>query len=187
MLENGFDSAINEAKEIAENIGVEPKFPIKREMLSDEAYKGEHPWTAIQIMEFAKEMDIISPRALKINGPALQPDIHFPKGLTLISNELDYADFIAIVYEYGVILPMYVDHFGNTNMQEWLEEHKEEVVDNIVEEVLDGAGVAIWMMRMKMKMKMRMRMKIRMTMGLGDMDVDEDEDNHSSPYFIKKR
>ncbi|XP_052624955.1 uncharacterized protein LOC111902792 [Lactuca sativa] len=162
IWENGFNSAINEAKEIAENIGVEPKFPIKRvhsrkkqfdeipntereqqssqenfrtdyfivivdmalnqlrsrfeqmqhfesifgflfdglklkslfddelkkcckkletsltngedldidgndlfielqvlqEMLSDEAYKGELPWTAIQIMEFAKEMDM---------------------------------------------------------------------------------------------------------------------------------
>ncbi|KAL7604442.1 hypothetical protein Lser_V15G20053 [Lactuca serriola] len=160
--ENGFDTAINEAKNIAENIGVEPKFPIKRvysrkkqfdevpntereqqssqekfrtdyfivivdmaltqlrsrfeqmqhfesifgflfddsklksllddelkkcckkletsltngeeldidgkdlfielqvlqEMLPDEAYKGELPWTAIQIMEFAKEMDM---------------------------------------------------------------------------------------------------------------------------------
>ncbi|XP_023733928.2 uncharacterized protein LOC111881766 [Lactuca sativa] len=162
IWENGFDSAINEAKEIAKNIGVEPKFPIKRvysrkkqfdeipnsereqkssqenfktdyfivivdmtlnqlrsrfeqmqhfksifgflfdglklkslfddelkkcckkletsltnsedldidgkdlfielqvlqEMLSDEAYKGELPWTAIQIMAFAKEMDM---------------------------------------------------------------------------------------------------------------------------------
>ncbi|KAL7618138.1 hypothetical protein Lser_V15G01532 [Lactuca serriola] len=116
IWENGFDTAINEAKNIAENIGVEPKFPIKRvysrkkqfdevpntereqqssqekfrtdyfikletsltngeeldidgkdlfielqvlqEMLPDEAYKGEFPWTAIQIMEFAKEMDM---------------------------------------------------------------------------------------------------------------------------------
>ncbi|KAL7615881.1 hypothetical protein Lser_V15G02297 [Lactuca serriola] len=99
IWENEFDSAINEAKEIAENIGVEPKFPIKhlkslfddelkkcckkletsltngedldingkdlfielqvlQEMLPDEAYKCELHWTAIQIMEFAKEMDM---------------------------------------------------------------------------------------------------------------------------------
>ncbi|XP_052620984.1 uncharacterized protein LOC111890008 [Lactuca sativa] len=127
IWENGFDTAINEAKNIAENIGVETKFPIKhmaltqlrsrfekmqhfesifgflfdgsklksllddelkkcckkletsltngeeldidgkdlfielqvlQEMLSDEAYKGELPWTAIQIMEFAKQMDM---------------------------------------------------------------------------------------------------------------------------------
>ena len=31
---------------------------VLQEMLPDEAYKGELPWTAIQIMEFAKEMDM---------------------------------------------------------------------------------------------------------------------------------
>nr|KAJ0224026.1 hypothetical protein LSAT_V11C200086230 [Lactuca sativa] len=41
-----------------------------------------------------------------------QPNIHFPK-----------------------------DHFGNNNMQEWLEEHREEVIDNIMEEVIDDAGL----------------------------------------------
>ncbi|CAI9286867.1 unnamed protein product [Lactuca saligna] len=45
----------------------------------------------------------------------------------------------SIAYECGVILPVYVDHFGNSNMQEWLDEHKEEIVDNIEEEVIDGA------------------------------------------------
>lgn len=44
------------------------------------------------------------------------PDINFPKGLRLIWNELDYAAFIAIAYEY-VELTMCVDHFGNTNMK----------------------------------------------------------------------
>ncbi|CAI9300974.1 unnamed protein product [Lactuca saligna] len=45
-----------------------------------------------------------------------QPDIDFQKGLTLIRNENNYDEFIAIAYECGVILPIYVDHFGNTNM-----------------------------------------------------------------------
>ncbi|CAI9270917.1 unnamed protein product [Lactuca saligna] len=89
-----------------------------------------------------------------------QPNIHFPKGLTLILNEFDYVDFIAIAYECGAILPMYVDHFGNTSMHEWLEEHKEEVVDSIVEEVLDGLGIV--------------------------KEIKTNEDNHNRPYFIKK-
>ncbi|CAI9285970.1 unnamed protein product [Lactuca saligna] len=45
-----------------------------------------------------------------------QPNVDFPKGLTLISNDPNYFDFIAIAYECGVILPMHVDHFGNSNM-----------------------------------------------------------------------
>ncbi|CAI9304458.1 unnamed protein product [Lactuca saligna] len=32
-------------------------------------------------------------------------------------------------------------HFGNSNIQEWLDEHKDDVVGNIDEEVLDGAGL----------------------------------------------
>ncbi|CAI9286589.1 unnamed protein product [Lactuca saligna] len=63
------------------------------------------------------------------------PSIDFPIGLRLISNELDYAKFIAIAYERGVEIPMYVDHFGKTNMYEWLDEEIEEVVDNTKEEV----------------------------------------------------
>ncbi|CAI9268157.1 unnamed protein product [Lactuca saligna] len=47
-----------------------------------------------------------------------QPDIDFPKGLTLISNDPNYFDFIAIAYECGDILLMYVDHFGNSNMHD---------------------------------------------------------------------
>ncbi|CAI9298902.1 unnamed protein product [Lactuca saligna] len=70
-----------------------------------------------------------------------QPDIDFPKGLTLICNDPDYYDFIEIAYECGVILPMYVDHFGDSNIQEWLDEHKDEFVGNVEEEVLDGAGL----------------------------------------------
>ncbi|CAI9281609.1 unnamed protein product [Lactuca saligna] len=70
-----------------------------------------------------------------------QPDIDFPKGLTLICNDPDYYDFIEIAYECGVILPMYVDHFGDSNIHEWLDEHKDEFVGNVEEEVLDGAGL----------------------------------------------
>nr|KAJ0197129.1 hypothetical protein LSAT_V11C700343210 [Lactuca sativa] len=36
-------------------------------------------------------------------------------------------------------LPIYVDYFGNTNIHEWLDEERKEVVDNIHEEVLDDA------------------------------------------------
>ncbi|CAI9297968.1 unnamed protein product [Lactuca saligna] len=117
-----------------------------------------------------------------------QPDIYFPKGLTLISNELDYADFIAITYECGVILPMYVDHFGNTNMQEWLEEHKEEVVDNIVEEVLDGAGLVkeIETGHLDDKGENENENEDEDGHGADDVDADEDEDNHSNSNFIKK-
>ncbi|CAI9265520.1 unnamed protein product [Lactuca saligna] len=70
-----------------------------------------------------------------------QPDIDFPKGLTLICNDPDYYDFIEIAYECGVILLMYVDHFGDSNIHEWLDEHKDEFVGNVEEEVLDGAGL----------------------------------------------
>ncbi|CAH1435371.1 unnamed protein product [Lactuca virosa] len=55
-----------------------------------------------------------------------QPDINFPKGLTLISNELDYADFIAIAYECGVILPMYIDHFGHLDDEDENEDEDED-------------------------------------------------------------
>nr|KAJ0227980.1 hypothetical protein LSAT_V11C100000880 [Lactuca sativa] len=69
------------------------------------------------------------------------PGVDFPKCLRLIRNELEYADFIAIAYECGAKVPMYVDHFGNTNMQEWLDEEREKIVDNIQEEVVDDIQV----------------------------------------------
>ncbi|CAI9301492.1 unnamed protein product [Lactuca saligna] len=110
-----------------------------------------------------------------------QPYIDFPKGFTLISNEMDYVDFIAIAYVCGVILPMYVNHFDNSNMQEWLDEHIEEVFDNIGEEVIDGAGII-------------------KEFQPGHLDVDEDDhgaedvdaydnkdkDDLSNPHFFKK-
>ncbi|CAH1420972.1 unnamed protein product [Lactuca virosa] len=68
-----------------------------------------------------------------------QHDINFPKGLNLISNDPNYFEFIAIAYEYGVIVYMYVDHFGNSNIKEWLDEHKDEVVGNIEKEAINGA------------------------------------------------
>nr|KAJ0188125.1 hypothetical protein LSAT_V11C900457390 [Lactuca sativa] len=61
--------------------------------------------------------------------------------MILIRNELDYVEFIAIAYECGVELPMCVDHFEviDDAEQEWLDEEKEENVDNIQEEVIDDA------------------------------------------------
>ena len=57
--------------------------------------------------------------------------------MKLITKELDYADFIAITYECGVELPLYVNHFGTANMQKWLDEEREELLDNIQEEIVN--------------------------------------------------
>nr|KAJ0215389.1 hypothetical protein LSAT_V11C300124420 [Lactuca sativa] len=37
-----------------------------------------------------------------------------PKALTLISNDLNYQEFIDIAYRCGVQLPVYIDNFGTT-------------------------------------------------------------------------
>ncbi|CAI9283901.1 unnamed protein product [Lactuca saligna] len=41
-------------------------------------------------------------------------NIDFVEGLTLISNELQYQEFIDIAYRCGVQVPVYMDHFGTT-------------------------------------------------------------------------
>ncbi|CAI9289407.1 unnamed protein product [Lactuca saligna] len=71
------------------------------------------------------------------------PYLNCPKGLSLIQIELDYDDFIAIVYECGCEIPMYVNHFHNTNIHEWLDEESDEVLDNIQEEVFDDKHVDV--------------------------------------------
>ncbi|CAI9262324.1 unnamed protein product [Lactuca saligna] len=43
-----------------------------------------------------------------------QPDLQIPEGLTLISNERQYQEFIDIDYECGVQVSVYMDHFGTT-------------------------------------------------------------------------
>nr|KAJ0227269.1 hypothetical protein LSAT_V11C100004300 [Lactuca sativa] len=45
-----------------------------------------------------------------------QSDLEIPEGLTLISNDLEYQDFIDVAYMCGVQLPVYIDHFG-THLQ----------------------------------------------------------------------
>ncbi|CAI9269386.1 unnamed protein product [Lactuca saligna] len=45
-----------------------------------------------------------------------QPDLEIPEGLTLISNDLQYQEFINVAYRCRVRLPMYMDHFG-THLQ----------------------------------------------------------------------
>ncbi|CAI9278264.1 unnamed protein product [Lactuca saligna] len=112
-----------------------------------------------------------------------QPDIDFPKGLTLICNDLDYYDFIIIAYECGVILPMYVDHFGNSNIQEWLDEHKDEFVGNVKEEVLDGAGQVKEVAPGHRDVGDKNDEEEN-----GDEDeyVDGDEDDHQKPHFFIK-
>nr|KAJ0192271.1 hypothetical protein LSAT_V11C800419600 [Lactuca sativa] len=43
-----------------------------------------------------------------------QPNLQIAEGLTLISNELLYQEFIDITYQCGVQVPVYMDHFGTT-------------------------------------------------------------------------
>nr|KAJ0201928.1 hypothetical protein LSAT_V11C600302810 [Lactuca sativa] len=43
-----------------------------------------------------------------------QPDLQIPEGLTLISNEREYQEFIDIAYQCGVQVSVYMDHFGAT-------------------------------------------------------------------------
>ncbi|CAI9298351.1 unnamed protein product [Lactuca saligna] len=43
-----------------------------------------------------------------------QPGLQIPKGLTLISNEHQYQEFIDIAYQCGVQVSVYMDHFGTT-------------------------------------------------------------------------
>ncbi|CAH1448788.1 unnamed protein product [Lactuca virosa] len=81
------------------------------------------------------------------------------------------------------------DHFGNSNMQEWLEEHKEEVVDNIVEEVIDGAGLIKEIETDHLdeyEDENEDEDEDEDDHGAEDVDVDEDEDNHSNPHFFKR-
>ncbi|CAI9284502.1 unnamed protein product [Lactuca saligna] len=114
-----------------------------------------------------------------------QLDIDLPKGLALICNDPDYYDFIAIAYECCVILPMYVNHFRNSNIQEWLDEHKDNFVGNVEEEVLDGAGLV--------KEVAPGHRDVGDTKDEEendndnddeDEDVDDAEDDHQKPHFL---
>ncbi|CAH1446537.1 unnamed protein product [Lactuca virosa] len=82
---------------------------------------------------------------------------------------------------------MYVDHFGNSNIQEWLDEHKDEFVGNVEEEVLDGAGLV--------KEVAPGHRDVGDTNDEEencdddddeDEDVDGDEDDHQKPHFFYK-
>ncbi|CAI9298058.1 unnamed protein product [Lactuca saligna] len=65
------------------------------------------------------------------------------------------------------------------NIQEWLEEHKEEFVDNIVEEVIDGVGLIKEIETCHLD-------EDEDDHGAEDVDVDDDEDGHSNLEFFKK-
>ncbi|CAH1442835.1 unnamed protein product [Lactuca virosa] len=70
---------------------------------------------------------------------------------------------------------------------EWLDEHKEEVVDNIVEEVIDGAGLIKEIETGHLdEDEHEDEDEDEDDHGAEDMDADEDEDDHSSPHFFKK-
>nr|KAJ0218388.1 hypothetical protein LSAT_V11C300134140 [Lactuca sativa] len=76
-----------------------------------------------------------------------------------------------------------VDHFGNSNMQEWLHEHKDEVVGNIEEEVLDGAGLIKEVATGHRDVD---EVNDEEDNGEEDEGADDDEDGHGNPYFFKK-
>ncbi|CAH1440428.1 unnamed protein product [Lactuca virosa] len=66
-------------------------------------------------------------------------------------------------------------------MQEWLDEHKEEVVDNILEEVIDGAGPI-----KEIETGHLDEDHDEDDHGVEDVDADKDKDDLSSPHFFKK-
>ncbi|CAH1441134.1 unnamed protein product [Lactuca virosa] len=76
---------------------------------------------------------------------------------------------------------MYVDHFGNSNMQEWLDEHKDEVVGNIQEKVLDGSRLI-----KEVATRHRDVADIDDEEENGIEEDDEDEDDDENPYFLIK-
>ena len=67
------------------------------------------------------------------------------------------------MYECGIVLPLYVDYFGTINIQECLDEEREDVVDTNYEEVVDDAHDD------------------------GETDKTRHTDNHGNPYFFQKR
>ena len=41
----------------------------------------------------------------------------FPEGLRQIESEIDYIGFVGITYECGVVIPIYINHFGTVNLK----------------------------------------------------------------------
>ncbi|KAL7586690.1 uncharacterized protein LOC111887387 [Lactuca sativa] len=76
-------------------------------------------------------------------------------------------------------------------MHEWLEEHKEEVLDNIVEEVLDGVGLVKEIETGHLDDEDENengdedKDEYEDDHGAEDVEADEDEDKHSIAHFIK--
>ncbi|CAH1441129.1 unnamed protein product [Lactuca virosa] len=66
-------------------------------------------------------------------------------------------------------------------MQEWLDEHKDEVVDNIEEKVLDGAGLI-----KEVATGHRDVADVDDEDNDEDEDADDDEDGHENPHFLIK-
>ncbi|CAH1450564.1 unnamed protein product [Lactuca virosa] len=76
-------------------------------------------------------------------------------------------------------------------MHEWLEEHKEEIVDNIVEEVINGAGQIKEIETGHLdededENEDEDDDKDEDDHRAEDVDADEDEDDHTNPHFFKK-
>ncbi|CAI9281760.1 unnamed protein product [Lactuca saligna] len=91
--------------------------------------------------------------------------IHYTDG---INQRLINIDFVETAYKFGCEIPTYVDHFGNTNMQEWLGierellgKEREQVIDDIYDEVVDNIQYD------------------------SDIVQTEDGNDNNNPYFIK--
>ncbi|CAI9287765.1 unnamed protein product [Lactuca saligna] len=81
------------------------------------------------------------------------------------------------------------DHFGDSNIQEWLDEHKDEFVGNVEEEVLDGAGL-VKEVAPGYRDVGDSDTNDEVQNGDDDDDEDEDvdgnEDDHQKPHFFIK-
>ena len=49
------------------------------------------------------------------------PDVDFPHGLREVVTDVDYQKFVALVYECGCWVQVYLDHFGTMELKAWLE------------------------------------------------------------------
>nr|GEX15517.1 zinc finger MYM-type protein 1-like [Tanacetum cinerariifolium] len=103
--------------------------PIMQDMLPNGAYRGERPWTSIQIMEFTKKMDMFSTIDEDSQGMFgmyfCAPKVDIGKHLKPLRNDFELANFVKISYDNGCKVELYAEHHGYN------------VLDGVTEEVVD--------------------------------------------------
>ncbi|XP_023760658.2 uncharacterized protein LOC111909102 [Lactuca sativa] len=113
-----------------------------------------------------------------------QPDLQIPEGLTLLSNELQYQEFIDIAYRCGVQVPVYIDHFGTivhvTKANENENEDNYSVKSNMSIEGEEGINLTDFMSPQQSNMKGVTYERVSQANGNedateGDPNFDEDE------------